>query len=187
MSGHVELTEKSVINMDGVRVHRIRATKDIPDLAVKKGDLGGWVESLDNVQDEAWVDRNGMVYGNARMYGHSMVSSFGRVYGDARLYDRSLVAHSGMVYDNAVLRGRGSVMYGGRLFGDACVYDEAMVCNEAMVYGTTQVFDTACVNSGEWYGDAWIGGNMLFDKCDSNIDIDGIFIDKEGHLNHLAC
>ncbi|MBA5724610.1 hypothetical protein [Candidatus Liberibacter sp.] len=44
-------------------VKTIRALRDIPLHDVKKGDLGGYVESEDNLsqEGECWVGRNGMV------------------------------------------------------------------------------------------------------------------------------
>ena len=49
-----ELTEEAIV-VDGHKLHRIRALKDFAD--VKAGDLGGYVESEDNLSHEGncWV------------------------------------------------------------------------------------------------------------------------------------
>lgn len=57
-----ELTDESKVNLFGVRVYRIRATEDIPRWGVRKGDLGGWVESAELTSGDA------RVYGNAWVY-----------------------------------------------------------------------------------------------------------------------
>lgn len=61
----------------GRKLFRIRALISFSD--VSKGDLGGWVEK------EECVDQSGnaWVYGDARVYGDAWVSGDARVYGDA--------------------------------------------------------------------------------------------------------
>ena len=62
-----ELTNETVVNEAGVTLHRIRAVKDIvtPHFTVKSGDLGGFVEKEENLDDNAWVSDDAMVYDNA--------------------------------------------------------------------------------------------------------------------------
>ena len=54
MSKKYELTEE-VMEYEGVILHRIKALKDFGD--VKKGDLGGWIKSEENLSQEGlcWV------------------------------------------------------------------------------------------------------------------------------------
>ena len=62
---------------------RIEATKDIFIHNVSKGDLGGYVESENNLSGNAWVYGDARVSGDARVYGNARVSGNARVYGDA--------------------------------------------------------------------------------------------------------
>ena len=68
-----ELTGESKVGIHGITVYRIRATKDIPKLGVKAGDVGGWVQSLHlengsaRVGDSAWVSGDAQVSGNAQV------------------------------------------------------------------------------------------------------------------------
>lgn len=63
----------------GITLHRVKALKDFDD--VKKGELGGYVESERNlsqagncwVYDNAKVCDNAWVYGNAKVYGNAWV------------------------------------------------------------------------------------------------------------------
>ncbi len=86
-----ELTDESKVNIFGHTVYRIRATRDIQRFGIRKGDLGGWVQSLrlDNgdarVSGDAWVSGNARVYGNARVSGDAQVSGDARVSGDAQV------------------------------------------------------------------------------------------------------
>lgn len=69
-----ELTDE-ILEVACIKLYRIRALVDIPKHDVKIGDLGGFVESeenlshLDNarVTDNAWVSKNVRVTGNARV------------------------------------------------------------------------------------------------------------------------
>lgn len=69
-----ELTEET-IQVYGKNLYKIRALKDIGE-NVKKGDLGGFVESEDNLSQEGncWVSGNAEVYGDARVFGDAWVS-----------------------------------------------------------------------------------------------------------------
>lgn len=50
-----ELTDESKVNPSGIRVYRIRATEDIPRWGIRRGDLGGWVESAELTSGDARV------------------------------------------------------------------------------------------------------------------------------------
>lgn len=59
-----ELTNE-VKEYNGITLHRIKATKNFG--SVNAGDLGGWIESEDNLSqgNDAWVCDNAEVCGNA--------------------------------------------------------------------------------------------------------------------------
>ena len=84
MDKKYELTDET-IEFDGYTLHRIKASRDFGD--VHAGDLGGWVESEENLSHEGtcWV------YGHARVYDDAQVHGHARVFGDARVYGHALV------------------------------------------------------------------------------------------------
>ena len=68
-----ELTEETK-TIGGVVLHRIRAVRDIEfadGTVVRKGYLGGWIESDANLSQDgdAWVGGEARVYGEARVDG----------------------------------------------------------------------------------------------------------------------
>lgn len=71
MDKKFELTGKSRMGRLGVTVHQIRATEDIPARGIRKGDLGGWVESEILSSGDAWVSGDAEVSGNAEVYGNA--------------------------------------------------------------------------------------------------------------------
>ena len=100
----------------GRTLRRIKAIVAI-GATVAPGDIGGWIESENNlsVSGNAWVYGNAKVYDNAKVYGNA------DVYGDAKVYDNA------RVYGYA------------RVYGDACVYGDAWVYGDAEVYGDAMV------------------------------------------------
>ena len=77
---HYEFTGETK-KVFGVALHRIRATRDLPHLGVKTGDLGGWVEHTGNPAGNAWVGGEAKVSGNASVGCEDTVSGNARVYG----------------------------------------------------------------------------------------------------------
>lgn len=104
MEKKFELTEEFIINNSGIKLYRIKALKDFPD--VKKGDLGGYVQQESNLSQfcNAWVYGNARVYGNAWVHGDAQVYGDAWVYGDAQVYGNAkvcgdVIASGEHVYD----------------------------------------------------------------------------------------
>ena len=117
-----ELIQGSEITIcGGTKLMQIRALRDFGD--VKKGDVGGYIESKENLSHEGncWVYNDARVYDNARVYGNACV------YGDASVYDDAIV------------------------YGWAEVYGLAMVYGDAEVYGNVSLGGDAEVKSVEDY------------------------------------
>ena len=103
----------------------LRAIEALTDFGdVKKGDIGGYVESAYNLSQE----------GTSWIYGDAVV------FGDAR------VLHDAKVYDNAVVSGNACIFGSARVFCEALVYGSARVYDEALVYGRAKVYGEAEVN-----------------------------------------
>jgi hypothetical protein len=130
-----KLTEQTK-EVFGITLYRIQALKDFT--CVKKGEIGGWIESERNLSQngDAWVSGNAQVYGNARVFGDAQVFGNARVYGDAQVYGNARVSGDAQVFGDAWVS------------GDARVYGNARVSGNARVFGDAQV-----------YGDAWVFGN----------------------------
>ena len=80
-----------VINDGKTTLYRIRAIKDFGD--VKSGDLGGYIESEDNlsIREICWIYDNAWVYDNARVFGDAKVYNNAKIYGNAWVYDNARV------------------------------------------------------------------------------------------------
>lgn len=105
-----EILKDEFTELDGRKLYKIRALKDFRN--VKKGTVGGYIESEQNLSQEgdAWVYGNARVSGDARVYGDAWVSGDARVYGNAQVYGdawvlnrRSVVWFSNVGTENGTL------------------------------------------------------------------------------------
>ena len=85
MEKKFELTDNFIINAFGVKLFQIKCTKSFK--YAKEGDLGGYVEKDENLDQEsdAWVSGNAEVSGDAWVSGDARVSGNARVYGYAEI------------------------------------------------------------------------------------------------------
>ena len=172
MERKYELTDEK-ITVGSTTLYRIRALCNIGNL-VKIGDLGGFVESEDNlsITGLSWVGGNAQVYGNAQVCGNA------RVYGNARVCDNALVCgyaqvcDDALVYDDAQVYGNARVCDNAQVCGNARVCGYAQVCDDALVYGNARVYGNALVygyaqvcDNAQVYDDALVYGNARV--CDN--------------------
>ena len=141
-----ELTsETKVIN--GVELHRIKALNSFGN--IKKGELGGWIESEKNLSqyENAWVGENAMVFGKAWVGGNATVDNNARVFGNAWVCGKATVCEGATVFGNAWVCENATV------FGNATVRGDALVCENATVFGKATVCEGATIS-----GDATVRG-----------------------------
>lgn len=126
-----ELTDETIraggTHPGGPKLYRIRALRDF--LNVKAGDLGGFIESEDNLSHKGncWVYKDAFVFGNAQVYGNALVFGKAKVYDNAQVYDVAQVYGAAQVYGEA------------EVYGNARVFDHAHVYDKAKAYGNVQL------------------------------------------------
>ena len=150
----IEIKERGIIH----KLYRIRAIRDLPKSKVRAGDLGGYIESMNNLShlDDAWV------YDSAKVYGDARVRHDARISGNARVYGNAIISDRARVYGNARVHGHA------RIFGDARIYENANVYGEARIFERGEVYGNARVFSRGWvfcraqvYGSSWLYGNAF--------------------------
>lgn len=115
MTQHFEFTGETQPLGNGRMLHRIRATRDLPQHVVRAGDLGGWLESERNLSGTAWVSGAAQVSGDARVSRDARVSGAARVYGNAQVYGAA------QVYGTAQVSGTARVYGAARVYGNALI------------------------------------------------------------------
>ena len=153
--------------INGVDLYRIIALKNFFD--VKKGDIGGFVESYKNLSQEgncwvygdARVSDDAVVYGNARVFSNARVYDNARVYGDAKIYGNAKVFDNAKVLDNADVYDNALVYGNSKVFGNAKVFDNDIVS------GKSKVYDNDIVS-----GDVQVCNEIILDKTLPHKDVD---------------
>jgi hypothetical protein len=104
------------LDVCNTKLYRIEALKDFSD--VRKGDIGGYIESERNLSQEwvCWVFGDAQVFGDARVYDNAQVYGNAWVFGDARVFGNAWVYDNAQVYGNTILRGYDEVNSKGQVF-----------------------------------------------------------------------
>ena len=143
-----ELTSETKVFND-VELHRIKSLKSFGN--IKKGELGGWIESEKNLSQyvDAWVYDNAIVCENARVDGHAMVYGNARVDGNATVGDYAMVCGNATIGENARVDGHAIVGGNATVCGNATVGDYAMVCGNATIGENATIYwdATVCGNA----------------------------------------
>jgi len=161
MDKKYELTDETK-ELYGHTLHRIKALRDFGE--VKKGDIGGWVESENNLSQSAscWVFDNGRISDNGYVSDNGHVSDNGYVFGNGHVSDNGYVCGNGLLSGNGRISGNGCVSGDGHVFGNGHVSDNGHVSGNGHVCGGGWVFDNGHVSgNGEVSGNAKIAGDGL--------------------------
>lgn len=144
--------------VEHTHLHQIRALRDIDNPlllthSVEAGDVGGWVESIDNLsdQDESWIHTDGMVYGssvvsingvvlsgrvnNTEVLDHSVVNvSATNAISDSELSERATISGASSVKGTAVKGGtiRDSIVKDSWVLGYAVVENNSNISNSSI-------------------------------------------------------
>ena len=131
-----ELTDETKV-IDGHALHRIKALKDftVRDRIIKEGDVGGWIESEENLSQEGscWIFDEGKVYGNALVLGKASVSERAMIFEDAVIGGRA------KIYGSATVGGYATVSENAKVFEASCVFGRATVGGYAIVCGNSDI------------------------------------------------
>ena len=126
-----ELAKETATCKNGVMLYRIRALHDIYEgccLTIKKGTLGGWIQTEDNLAQDGtcWVGSDAIVMESARVRdsahvgGNAVCSGTAHIYGHARVYGDVVVRGNAVVRDRAEVT-QHAVVSGGILCHNAKV------------------------------------------------------------------
>ena len=142
------ISETKIIN--GVELHRIKALESFGN--IKKGELGGWIESEKNLSQ----DGNAWVSGNAKVSGNAWVGENAMVCGNAVVCGNAIVCGNATVGGYATIGGYAKVGGDAKVGGYAWVCENAIVDRNAIVCGNAIVFGKVVVG-----GNATVGENAV--------------------------
>lgn len=156
-----EILKDQVITMNGSTIYRIKALKNFGD--VEAGDIGGFVESEDNLSHEGpcWIYSDAMVYHKAKVKDNAIVRDYVHVFNNARVMENAIVEGHARVSDDSTVFGNARIKDNANVFGrgivhgfaivqdNAVVFEQARVCGETIVKDYTQVSGHIMVTRGE--------------------------------------
>lgn len=171
-----ELTNNLQVLFPSTKIlYQIRALKDFGN--VKKGDLGGWIESEDNLSQEG----NCWIYDNAKVYGNAVISGNAKVYDDAIVRGNSTVTHHSVIINNAKITN--SIIIGNVLVRDGANIAASIITGNAIIGGNCNIFDSKIQDN------VIISGDLLISRgtqvCD-NAEIYGSGMIRNSHIYALG-
>jgi len=144
----------------GTTLHRIRARVDYPDhIGIEAGEVGGWIESKDNLSEDAWVADEAKVYGHACVSGEALIQGNAEVRDEARVWATAYVSGCAVVGGEARVYGWAIVQGNSRILGEVYVSGDSTVSGDALVEGNATLTGNVRVS-----GNAVIRGNVSLDR-----------------------
>ena len=128
-----------LISSDREGLYRVKALRDFND--VKKGDIGGYVESEKNLSQlgDCWIYDNAIVSDNAQVCNNAIVC------GNARIRGNAIVRDNVRIRGNAIVRDNARVLVNARVFGNAIIRDNAVVRGDARIFDNVIVRDNVII------------------------------------------
>ena len=187
MERHYEiLKDKKKYFNDGC-VYRIRATMDLPERNVKKGDIGGFVSSYSNLNGRAWVADDAILadrataYDNVLIKNNAIVKDSASIHKNACIKDNAKIEGNVVISDNAVIRGYANVRDLAIIQDNSEVFENATVEDSAVVSGNSKIYDKAILSGDIRVENAIIYGKAILKYGRFTGDI------RENLVNYIAC
>lgn len=139
-----ELVPETVTKFYSKPMYRIRALKDFSD--VKKGDLGGYVESYYNLSQ----------IGNCWIYDDSIVGLGSKIVGNAVIKGHSTVTRYSEVSDHAIVEGGSHIDESSFILGQSRVF-KSMVMGRSAVTRKSIINEGCLVTNGSFITDSRLG------------------------------
>lgn len=160
-----EIVKDNFKEIYGIKVYRIRALKDIQNRHqdIKKGDLGGFVESERNLSqhDNCWIFDDAIVFGYAKVRDSANVCEHAQISNDTIIIGYATIKGHSKIYDHAKIGGYALIDERSEIDEHAQIWDNVYVGGHAHIFGNAVLERSVTV-----VGDAGICGNA--ELLDSN-------------------
>ena len=146
------------------KCRRIRALIDIPEIGVKAGDLGGFVESEENLSqtgncwifDSAIAMDNAWVMDNSQMYGDSQIWDNAKMHGDSQIWDNAKMHGDSQMWGSSRMSGNSKMRGNSQMFDDSWMSGNSQMWDDSQMHGDSQM----CGNS-EMRGNSKLTGTAI--------------------------
>ena len=132
-------------------LHRIKALKDFTltnGKEIHKGDLGGWVESEDNLSQEGlcWIYEECKMYENAKRSGNSIGYGNSQQSGHSQQYENSQQYGDSCQYDCSKQYGHSRQGENSRQFENSQQFGYSCQCGYSQQFGNSHQFENSFQN-----------------------------------------
>ena len=147
------IDKEHTINYYGRTLHRIRALKDFD--GVKKGDVGGFVQTEDNSSQygNCWIYDDAICMDNARVCNSAKMYNRSCMYNNSKMFDNSRMCDYSKMYDNSIMLDN-SIMYdNSRMFGNSTMYENSRMYDNSIMLDNSEMFGNSILkNNDKLYG-----------------------------------
>lgn len=105
MSKYHGITEETKVGKNGKTVHRLIALETFKNgtVPIEKGTLGGWVQNVGNIHDNAWVYDDAELLDNAEMFNHSYIRDNASMWDYAQIRDNATMNRDSSMHNFAFM------------------------------------------------------------------------------------
>lgn len=115
------LRERGIILRTGITVYRIEALKSFDN--VKKGDIGGYVESYNNLSQEGYC----------------------WIYDDSIVFQSAIVKENSYIHDNSIIKGKSEIL--NSLVKGSSIIEDSTIRNESIISLKSKIRDSVIDSS----------------------------------------
>lgn len=158
------LIKSTEIEFEYHKLYRIEALRDFGN--VKKGDIGGYVESESNlshsgncwIYDDAKAYDQSKVSGNARICDNVQICEHAKVHGDTLILDWVKIYGYAEVYGKVQISGYSEIYGQAQIYGNVTISGYSLVYGRAQIYGNVKLWGNVQVcGDVKIYGDSEVG------------------------------
>ena len=158
MERYFKLTEETIVNEAGRKLHQIECTRDFK--FAHAGELGGFIEKEENLGGEAWVDEGAQVWGEAKVINGSVVRDNARVYGRSKVRNGSVIYDEARVYDYALVDAC-SVGGQAKVYGKSWISRGVSMADQTEVFGLANIENSCLLHNASVSGRACLNCSMV--------------------------
>lgn len=146
MSKKYKLSDSALKTSVNKNLYVIIALKDFAD--VKAGDVGGFVESEDNLSQsgDCWIYDNAKVSGNAKVHDNVIVCGKSSITGNAIVTGNVKISDNAWIYDNAIIRGYVNISGTSSISGTSKISGNVRIEGRVKVSSNAQISKNASIN-----------------------------------------
>lgn len=179
----IQETENLIVD---AQKHVIQCQDSIQSRTIKVHTIGGWVQSLDNLDNEpVWVDHRSRVFDNAKIVSGSLVTESSVIYGNA-VIESSRVKHYARIHGNTHVKDS-FVLDLSEVKGNAIV-EKCTINNSSMIFENAKVFNTilsvgSCIRGNSNVQDSILQDTSQIqgDSTVSNCTLSGRYVIESGN------